>query len=1186
MYLKRIELNGFKSFNKKKEFIIKNGITGIVGPNGSGKSNIADAIRWVLGEQSSKNLRGTHMEDVIFNGSQELSKKGFCEVELVFDNSDMRIQSEYTEISVRRKMYRSGESEYSINNTACRLKDILELFRDTGIGKEGYSIIGQGKIDEILNSKAVSRRKVFEEAAGIMKYRVRKEEAERNLDKTHENILRLEDILAELESQVEPLEKQMQDAKRYMALRERLKFLEVNLYLYNQEKSAERIQKLNDQLGENENEQREAAGEAQAVGEQLSALKADYQQLQSDIDEHNRQIADFGSNQEKLRGELNVFTEKESNIRRRLEELSLQREGTAESLQQKILQTEELTAKIEELNASIDEKYQNVQKMREDSEKMTDGAGSITERYAALKNEATRMRDEIETARREVGEKSVLLEMVAQKREETKEAVLSVQQDVVFLGAQKQEKEAILKNSREQAGELLSEANALTMNVRDLQEKSEKVRAEMETAKQQLSQHVSNQNLLKDIKEGYEGYQTSVKALFSAAKADSVISSKLIGTFAELVDVPQKYETAIEAVLGNALQNVVVEKEEDAKDVINYLRQNRLGRVTFLPLAALSVKYLTDSEKKSLGNLALCVASEVTKSKGHVRPAVDFLLARTVIVEDMESAITLMRQTGYSFRTVTLKGDIMRPGGIITGGSLDSRQTGLLSRNRMISELDTKIKDAKSRVEKASKQSSDILGQVEHKQAEREGILEDIRKREIETTKISQQLSGLEEQIAAAGKKQDEMENLFSQTDRQTEEIRKSLSEKQPVLEKMQEAYAALLDDIKEAEDVLNAEFEHRSAIREALSKEEIALSEMVSHKNMFLNELEHTRSSVREANEQIETAVRQAEALEDELKSVVLKRKHETAGRLDDLSVHLKNASALAQEKYARRSAFEKTQKELEEKHDQAVEQKNNLIEQKYKIIANIEKTELIKENLENKIWDDYALTYANAEKLRGEFSYMNGTREIDEIKQNIAAMGPVNPNAIEDYSRVSERLENLCVQRDDLVKAGEDLKVVIESLLGDMKDCFLEKFDQINKNFSDVFSQLFGGGHAEILLVGDKETDVMECGIDIIAEPPGKKLQNLTLLSGGEKALTAIALLFAMLHINPSPVCLLDEIDAPLDEANVVRFSEYLKALADSLQFIVITHRKPTMAACDTLYGIAMHQKGVSEVVSVELS
>lgn len=1186
MYLKRIELNGFKSFNNKKEFIIKNGITGIVGPNGSGKSNVADAIRWVLGEQSSKNLRGTHMEDVIFNGSQELAKKGYCEVALVFDNSDMRIPSEYTEISVRRKMYRSGESEYSINNTNCRLKDIVDLFRDTGIGKEGYSIIGQGKIDEILSSKAVSRRKVFEEAAGIMKFRVRKEEAERNLEKTHENILRLEDIISELESQVEPLENQMKEAKRYMTLRDRLKHLEVNLYLYNQEKSAERIEKLNMQLSENEQEQKENAGATESLNARISACKAEYQELQGEIDAHNRLIADCGSSQEKLRGELNVLHEREKNLKQRMEEISAQNEDADKSIEIKTAKVEELGGKTQELNVLIDEKFEAINALREKCAQMADGAGSVSERYAQLKVRAEELRGAIETARREIGEKNVLLDLLAKKKEEMQTELDGVQAGLQELTRQKKEKEDELAAGKAENTKLLSDTNGLTLEINGLQEEYAKAEAELGENRQQLNQNISNQNLLAEIKDGYEGYQASVKALFGAARDNPSIKKRLMGTFAELVDVPRRYETAIEAVLGNALQNVIVQNEEDAKDVIDFLRKNRLGRVTFLPLDALKVKYLNEDEKDGFGNLVLAVASEVTGCADNLRPAVDFLLARTVIVEDMESAIALMRKTGYSFRTVTLKGDIIRPGGIITGGSLESVQTGLLSRNRMIGELGIKIKAAKLRVEKLAKQSGDIARKIEDKQKKRESVLNGLREREIAQTRAAQQLAGLDEQLYNAQAKRTELEKQAALNEEQIAESVGIAEDKNETLGGLQKNYDTVLEDISLIEESMNRDSEELAALRESLAREEIAQNELVSQKNMLLNELEHIRSDIFEASDQIKQSRSQAEALEKELKSVVLAKKHEIESSLDDMIMRLKNASTVAREKYARREELLQTQKDLESGLEVAMLNKNELIEQKYKLIANIEKIELIKENLQNKIWDDYGLTYANAEKLRGEFSYQNGTREIEEIKEEIAAMGAVNPNAIEDYARVSERLHNLLLQKNDLVKAGEDLKIVIQSLMGDMKTCFLEKFELINNKFQRVFQQLFGGGHAEVVLESEAGEDVMECGIEIIAEPPGKKLQNLSLLSGGEKALTAIALLFAMLDINPSPVCLLDEIDAPLDEANVVRFSEYLKALSVGLQFIVITHRKPTMAACDTLYGIAMHQKGVSEIVSVQLN
>ncbi len=1185
MYLKRIELNGFKSFSNKKEFIIKNGITGIVGPNGSGKSNVADAIRWVLGEQSSKNLRGARMEDVIFNGSQELNKKGYCEVALVFDNSDMRIQSEYTEVCVRRKLYRSGESEYSINNTSCRLRDILDLFRDTGIGKEGYSIIGQGKIDEILNSKASQRRRVFEEAAGIMKYRVRKEEAEHNLEKTRENLLRLEDIISELEMQVEPLENQMQEAKRYMTLRERLKFLEVNLYLYNQEKSVERIEKLDAQLAENEEAQKSNAEKTESLNARISAVKAEYQQLLADLDTQNRLVAEYGSSQEKLKGELNVLSERERNLTQRLDEIAAQSEETGIAVEAKNARVEELGAQIEELNNQIDEKYGVINALRETCDRMADGAGSVSERYAALRDESAALRDEMESARREVGEKNVYLEMLIEKKDGMQGERKTLAETLEDLAAQQEEKDSLMGMCKAENARLLGEANTLTMRINELNAEYSTLDGELAENRQQLNQCISNQNLLSDLKDGYEGYQQSVKALFGASK-DQPIRKKLMGTFAELVDVPQEYETALEAALAAALQNILVQREEDAKEAIEFLRKNRLGRVTFLPLDALKIKYLSEEEKRGCTGIILCVASDVVTCKPEYKPAVDFLLARTVIVEDMESAIAVMRKTGYTFRAVTLKGDIFRPGGIITGGSTESVQTGLLSRNRMMAEFAVKIKAARLRVEKLGQQARDMTTQIEEIKAQREGMLADIREREITSTRIAQQIAGITEQAGKTKQRLDEIEKQIGDADAQIGESSAFVDKRSAALAELQAKYDGVVETVTLLEESMNREAGERTAMRDTLSKEEIALGELVSRKNMLLNEQTHIRSDIFAAKEGITQSRQQAEAMEKELKSAVLSKKLEMQALLDEAIEQLNSASFATREKNAKRDELTQLQNALDAGLDAATAEKGDLIEQKYKIIANKEKIELIRENLQNKIWDDYALTLANAEKLRGEFSYQTGTREIEEIKQEITEMGPVNPNAIEDFARVGGRLESLRVQKGDLIKAGEDLQVVIQSLLGDMKDCFLEKFDQINRHFNEVFVQLFGGGHAEVALVAANGEDVMECGIEISAEPPGKRLQNLNLLSGGEKALTAIALLFAMLHINPSPVCLLDEIDAPLDEANVVRFSEYLRALSVGLQFIVITHRKPTMAACDTLYGIAMHQKGVSEVVSVQLN
>lgn len=1184
MYLKRIELNGFKSFNTKKEFLIKNGITGIVGPNGSGKSNVADAIRWVLGEQSSKNLRGTRMEDVIFNGSQELAKKGSCDVALVFDNSDRRIPSEYTEICIRRKMYRSGESEYSVNNTNCRLRDILELFRDTGIGKEGYSIIGQGKIDEILNSKATQRRRVFEEAAGIMKYRVRKEEAEHNLEKTRDNILRIDDIISELELQVEPLKNQMHEAKKYTGLRERLKYLDVNLYLYNQEKSTERLQKLNVQMAENEEEERLVSEKTEDLNAAISAAKSEFQELQAAADEQNRLTAEFGSMQEKLKGESNVLSERERNLRRSIEESNIYREGAERSIEEKNARAEELSVQIEELNGQIDEKYVQVNELREQCSRTAAGAGGVSERCAVLRDETGSKRSRLEILRQDIGERKVLLEVLTQKRETLKQEQSTLQENAAELEAQKEEKQILSRISNEENARLLAEANQITKKMNQYRQEYAVLESELAESRQQTSRNNAGRELLEKIRDTHEGYQQSVQALFGAS-AGHPIRSRLMGTFAELVEVPQQYETAIESALAGSLQNVLVQREEDAKEAIEFLRAGRLGRVTFLPLDALQIKYMTSREKDECAGQILCFASDVVQSKKEHRPAVEFLLARTVIVKDMDSAIALMRRAGYTFRAVTTAGDIIRPGGIITGGSRETVTNGLLSRKRMIEDFSVKAEKERLRAEKLEDQAMSLAKTIETLRQERETVLAQIRDGEISAARISQHVAGLTEQLERVRNKTEKTTSEMVGLESQIAQAAAFLEDLESELDRIQSEYNVLYKELMLMEEKVPAASAELACLREQLSEKELELNALGSQKNLLLGELGHIRADLFTVQESIRQAQERIESVDKELKETI-SRKQETQVKLEAAARSLHDASTRARSTYARRDDLAATQNALENRMEELIAEKSNLIEQKYKIMAAREKAELIRDNMHTKIWDDYGLTLANAEQLRGEFSFQAALKEIEEIKGSIAEMGPVNPNAIEDYARVSGRLESLQTQRNDLVRAGDDLQVVIQSLLGDMQERFLEKFEQINMNFNTVFTQLFGGGHAEVSLIQENGEDVMECGIEISAEPPGKKLQSLTLLSGGEMALTAIALLFAMLRINPSPVCLLDEIDAPLDEVNVVRFSEYLKALSMGLQFIVITHRKPTMAACDTLYGIAMQRKGVSEVVSVQLN
>ncbi len=1182
MYLKRIELNGFKSFSNKKEIAIKNGITGVVGPNGSGKSNIADAMRWVLGEQSSKNLRGTSMQDVIFNGTQSRQRKGYCEVALIFDNADKKVDTDYSEICVRRKMYRSGESEYSINEGNCRLKDILELFRDTGIGKEGYSIIGQGRIDEILNSKAVQRRKVFEEAAGITKYRVRKEDAERNLQKTNENILRIDDIISELELQIEPLEQQMVEAKEYFILRDRLKQLEINLFLYNHERAEERAAKTMQQIGQCEQESADLDVQAAELSARQAETRAELAALQAEIDQHSAKVNEMMQLQEKLKGERALLDEKEANLKAAIAENTDKCEAWEALIQENTQKISDINERVNALNEVMDENYERMQALRKTLSDMTEVADGHAENIGGLKERAENARVMLQTRQIDYNESSVKAEMHYKQRQEVEGRIAAHEQEHRALEEEAKLQGEQLKLLTAQNEDTRKSANELALKMQEAVSALSGAKEQRNTVSKKLDEERSRFALLKEMREAHEGYFDSVRMLMRRAADHPAIAEKITGVLAELVDVPKRFELPMEVILGNALQNIVTKTDGDAKEIIAFLRKYELGRVTFLPSLSLKVKYLRDDERALLSmDGVLGVASELIDCDETVRPAVDFLLARTVIVEDMDVAVALMRKAEYSFRTVTMQGDFIKPGGVITGGSIKQKGTGLLSRKRMTEELEQSIKQNAEKLDTLRAQADEKQQFLEKRQAEHAALVQKLRSQEIEIASSKQKFIAAEQR---ASEKRTEHTSLAEQAGSAADEyegLMQAAKQAQADVERLQAEYDEIYDTLSKAEQRMSEDMRENAEKKEALGTMELKQGEFNSEKSMLLQEAEHLRRAVTEAKGSIDAADALCESAQAELKGIK-HRKHALAEELDDVFTDVKNAGALVQDKFEYREKLNAEIAGYAEQAEKLTEHKNLLIEQKYRLIAQKEKNELARENMQTKLWDDYGLTYANALLLKEE-DFSGTSRELDEIKTRLRGMDSVNPNAIEDYARVRERYDNLVVQRADLLKAGEDLKVIIGELLSGMKASFRDKFSQINSGFKKVFSELFGGGIAELQLLD--EEDIMECGIEIIAEPPGKKLQNISLLSGGEKALTAIALLFAMLQINPSPVCLLDEIDAPLDEANLVRLADYLTKLSAELQFIVITHRKPTMAICDTLYGIAMHEKGVSDIVSVSL-
>lgn len=1182
MFLKRIEINGFKSFANKTEILLNNRITGIVGPNGSGKSNIADAIRWVLGEQSSKNLRGTKMEDVIFNGTQSRAKKPFCEVSLIFDNEDGKINSEYAEITITRKMFRNGESEYKINNASVRLKDVIDITRDTGIGKEGYSIIGQGKIDEILSSKPLQRRRVFEEAAGIMKYRARKEESERKLEKTDENLTRVEDILEELNSRLEPLKVQAEQTRKYLALFDRQRVLDANIFLLNNGRFGEKAKKLSIEISQVEGDINRLMREFGDISLESDKLNEQLDEAIEKENELNEKASNINGEIERLLGQANLIEEKikniESEIFRTNDEIQAFSQGIEElkaSMNTKEEKLEEITDEIsicdEELSvleAKRDELTVNAQAHLDKISKIKAHQLDLMSQGSSRKSELARLSAEKEGSKSRIEDIESRLQRVIKDKEQRQKLVQNEQarirqinEDKLSIARRINENNAVIANEKQTARELEEEYNS--------------VMAKLTDGKGRLK-------LMTDLKNEYEGYNDSVRNLMKAVKSRPEHKRKIIGTVAELIHVPKEYETAIETFLGGSLQNIVVKDEYAAKDLIELLREEKLGRVTFLPVDALKVSYFSAEDMRKLKNHEGYIASahEVIKYGDNVAPAIEFLLSKTALTKDLDSSIKIMRSFDQTIKTLTLSGDIMRPGGIMTGGSVNKKNFGLLSRERLMSEMETLVKEYEARAEK--QHEAMLLQQkvIDDLKAAASGDIEELKKLDISLAESRERVASYTSLIEGCEANERTLKNQISAEKMESqamEEDCEKLSKLIAYLEAQAKEVEASLAELEQGNtdnskeiNRLSEEINGKKIRKAELSKENQAFN---AERDRLTNEINRDNLRIEAKNASVQNLLSQNEGLKAELLEMrrLVEDKREELEMTKEISLEAgerrKDLRALVVEKQKQSSDFQ--------------EQRTMLMEKRVKLESQLERVNLALENAQTKLWEDYELTYASAESLKIEINYTNAVKEVEDVRSKIRALGSINPNAIEEFEEVNGRATQMQLQRDDLIKAKEDLAKVIDNLMSNMKTTFEERFDQINENFKRIFKELFGGGRAELYF---EEGDILEAGIEIAAEPPGKKLQQLSLLSGGERALTAIALLFAMIKINPSPVCLLDEIDAPLDEANAVQFASYLTKINET-QFMVITHRKPTMTACNALYGVTMEEKGVSRMVSVQI-
>lgn len=1181
MRLRRVEIYGFKSFAQRTELSFDKGITGIVGPNGSGKSNIADAVRWVLGEQSAKTLRGSKMEDVIFNGTQTRKALPYCEVSLQFDNEDHALNSPYAEVLVTRRAYRNGEGEYFLNRSNCRLRDILELFRDTGIGKEGYSIIGQGRIEEILSNRGEDRRGVFEEAAGIVSFRVRKEEAERKLQRTQENLLRVGDLLEELSSRLGPLEAQAKTAQEYLSLSERLRSLEVNVYLRRHERLNERLRSLEalgqglaDAVALHEDSRHALSQQRQALDEQLSQQSVGAQSKRSAHDEAQSQMY---ASQSALQAELSRIESLESSLQglqerteqeqASLKELSALLEDDASAREGLEKQVSEAQAAVEAQEAA----HTACQQAAEGAEQQLDAHRQVIiaamSRLSDIRSQQARqqaMLQQMEARRTELERDQATAQAERERR----------QQDLERAGqtyAEVEQALAVLEDDLTRALEALKAAEARQAD------KAEALRAL--TAKHQSAR--SRLQVLEEMARSYEGYGQAVRRALQHAAADP----RVHGALAKLIKVPAEYETAIDMILGGSLQHIVTQDEETAKELINYLREQRLGRTTFLPITAIRPRTLSAQERQLLdAKGCIGIASELVSCDPRHRGILENLLGRTVIVESLDDAIPLSRKARQAFTVVTLAGDVMRAGGAMTGGTVQSKVTSLLGREREIGELRLEIDSVAQALHAAEQELEAQREAHEALRRDQEEAAEALSQERIALARETERRQNASQALAQVVKRQQELEAACEQLDQAAQEIRADLegaarqSQGADIDQQAMEAQTLLL------QKVLSEARQQAQAAQQELMRLQSKQTE-ASHQ---LDLLTRDRQRLQREAQGLEASIDRGVAQQERQQLAIAQARAAQAKLEQDVQVatraYQEQRQAMMQSE-AEREALQQRQRALADESEalHARQAMDNEKLHKNELVRSKTLSEL--QALDDYLFNSYDLTYALAEpyRLEGRFELPKAEIEVKEIKQTIRDMGTVNVAALEDYALTKERHAQLALQQGDAERAKQDLESLIVQLQQQMAEQFVSEFAKLNGFFAETFKRLFGGGKAELILTDPKAP--LSCDIDVAAQPPGKRLQLLSLLSGGERALTAIAILFAMLKLKPTPFCILDEIEAALDEANIGLFADYLSEYAKTTQFIVITHRKGTMERCDALYGVTMQEKGVSGMVSVDL-
>lgn len=1183
MYLKRIELCGFKSFANRVELEFQPGINAIVGPNGSGKSNIIDAIRWVLGEQSIKTLRGYKLEDVIFAGSHMKKPMGMAEVAITLDNSDRLIPLDYSEISFTRRTFRSGESEFYINKTPCRLKDIQEILIDSGVGKDGYSVISQGQIDEMLNYRPEERRLVLEEAAGIMKHRIRKREAEKKLEETMDNISRIDDVINELLNQLEPLGEQKDIALKYKELSLAYKEKDVSLLLSQRETMQKKLELVMAELQNCQKEIERVHGVAESLKqkiadskEKLSAAEKAYEQAQTEfygvdtkIKELNNDIQIAAAEKERLEKENCDFYKNIDEHNKGLEEARSELKLKADVLEDKIKiinQYELALNEKEKMLISLNEEIDSKQKLIE----------SVKGDVIDLLNYASEKRNALSQLRASKANLEKRQSQIEKEIEQIKDANGQTVREISQINEAMTRLKALCSELSRNITELTNLENQLAAEL----DKSEKYQLHKQ---QELTVATSRLKTLKEIEASYEGYQFGVKNLLLALKNKHFFDTGIYGSVADIISVGERYEVAIETALGQGMQNIICENEESAKRAIEFLKKNNYGRATFLPLSTVKPRYLEKNEEKYL-SLKGCIGAAidlVTFDKKYFNPLA-YLLGRVVVAESLEDAIKVAKESNFAFKIVTLQGEVISPGGSITGGS-QKRSNFLLSRKRQILECESQIRELEAELTRIKDHNQKLREQIEDKRKLVTQDTENLYSAKSELEVLKKQLEEKQYLLAERQEREKQLEDEIQQINLESQEIIEQMASIEADIGNIDIRNTSTQSRVKSLQEEISKSIEIKEKTSDEITKLKVKLASYKQEQIAISQNLQAIEENIKFHTKEIEKYKAKI-SQNDETIALLGNKLSNYESILQDLTDRQKHCHELLKSSRDQRDALkldiEKAQDELNK-----LEREHHKIERTLHNLQIQETTINIEINqIDNQLYERYSLTLQEAQKFKKDFS------DIDELKQSLAvlkeeieSLGQVNMNAIEDYDNLKARYDFLISQRNDLIRAKANLDNIIAEVTDTMSKMLSATIKKVNEEFNRVFTELFEGGRAELIVTG--EGSVLECGIEINAQPPGKKLQNISLLSGGERALTAIALLFAILNTKATPFCVLDEIEAALDDVNIARFTRYLKKVSQHTQFILITHRKATMEVADALYGISMEDAAVSKVLAVKM-